>query len=167
MKKIAYVDMDDTICHYTDAMYKQLTPSLKYPQSQLGFYLALKPMEGAIEGVNALINSGLYDVYILTAPSIMNAHSYSEKRLWIEQHFGIELCHKLILSPNKGLLKGDYLIDDISFGKGQENFDGKLIQIGTAAFPGWDSIIEYMLGYMLPKTLYQNYTFSQMKEEIQ
>lgn len=163
MKPILYVDMDDTLCKYTSTLLPQITSELQFPQGQLGFYRNLEPIKDAIESVIALINSNLYDVYILTAPSVINTHSYSEKREWIEKYFGYEFCHKLIISPNKGLLKGDYLIDDCSFGKGQENFSGKLIQIGTAAFPGWDSIIEYML----PKKPYHNYTFLQMKEEIQ
>ncbi len=35
-----------------------------------------------------------------------------EKRVWIEKYFGLEFTEKLIISANKGLLKGDLLIDD-------------------------------------------------------
>ena len=75
----------------------------------------------------------------------MNPLSYTEKRLWIEKYFGLEWCKKLILAYDKSLLKGDYLIDD-SVGKGQLEFEGELIQIGTDKFPDWKSIINYFYG---------------------
>lgn len=161
MKPILYVDMDDTLCKYTSTLLPQITQELKFPQGQLGFYRNLEPIKNAIESVNALINSNVYDVYILTAPSVINTHSYSEKRVWIEKYFGYEFCHKLIISPNKGLLKGDYLIDDCSSGKGQESFQGELILFGSDKYPTWDSVMDYLL----PKKT--KYTFLQMKEEIQ
>lgn len=161
MNPILYVDMDDTLCKYTSTLLPQITSKLQFPQGQLGFYRNLEPIKDAIESVTKLINSNLYDVYILTAPSVINTHSYSEKREWIEKYFGYEFCHKLIISPNKGLLKGSYLIDDCSFGKGQEGFRGELILFGGDKYPTWESVIEYLLPQ---KT---KYTFLQMKEEIQ
>jgi len=161
MNPILYVDMDDTLCKYTSTLLPQITPELQFPQGQLGFYLNLEPIKDAIESVITLINSGFYDVYILTAPSVINTHSYSEKREWIEKYFGYNFCHKLIISPNKGLLKGDYLIDDCSSGKGQESFQGELIQFGSDKYPTWGSVMDYLLPQ---KT---KYTFLQMKEEIQ
>ena len=84
-----------------------------------------------------------FTIYILTAPSIKNPLCYIEKRLWIEDNFGLEMVKKLIISPNKGLNKGDYLIDDNEFGKGQENFEGKLIHFGSEEFINWKQILEY------------------------
>jgi 5'(3')-deoxyribonucleotidase len=52
------------------------------------------------------------------------------------------ITEKLIISPNKGLLKGDILIDDIVEGKGQEHFEGELIHFGSAKFPDWESVLE-------------------------
>lgn len=82
------------------------------------------------------------DVYILTAPSIKNPHCYSEKRIWVEEHLGIEVVNKLIISPNKG----DYLIDDNVSGKGQENFEGEIIQYGSINYPNWLAVKSYLLG---------------------
>lgn len=142
--KILYVDMDDTLAKYQQAHdLAKKTMDIKYPQSLPNFFLNLEPIEGAIEGVIYL--SKKYDIHFLTAPSYMNPLSYTEKRLWIEKYFGLEWCKKLILAYDKSLLKGDYLIDD-SIGKGQLNFEGKLIQIGTHEFPDWNSIIIYLDG---------------------
>ena len=56
------------------------------------------------------IYSDKFDMWFLTAPSIKNPMSYAEKRVWIETNsFPPE---RLIICPDKSLLKGDYLIDD-------------------------------------------------------
>ena len=134
--------MDDVLCDYTGANKRDLAknPDIKYPQSQYGFYANLKPIDNAIRVVKKLIESEKFDVYILTAPSFRNPLSYTEKRVWIETQFGIEFTEKLIICSNKGLLRGDILIDDNDHGKGQENFIGRLIQFGSVAFPDWNSI---------------------------
>ena len=102
------------------------------------------PLSGAIETVELLIKSDLYDPYILTAPSVRNPNSYSGKRIWIEKYFGLEFCKKLILSPNKSLLVGDYLIDDNVSGKGQDGFSGSLIHFGSNEYPDWRSVRSFL-----------------------
>lgn len=137
--------MDHVLCDY-DAGYKvhqSKHPDLDFPQSQPGLYINLKPIEGAIEAFQWLASQPTLDVYILTAPSIKNPHSYSEKRQWVEKHLGIDAVNKLIISPNKGLNKGHYLVDDQVRGKGQENFEGILIQFGNPKFPRWTSVRQY------------------------
>jgi len=49
----------------------------------------------------------------------------------------------LIISPNKGLNKGDYLIDDNDSGKGQENFEGELLKFGGKEFGDWAKVLAY------------------------
>lgn len=73
-----------------------------------------------------------------------NPLCYTEKRIWVENHLGFEFTYKLILATNKGLLKGDYLIDDYVAGRGQENFEGELIHFGSYKYPDWDSIMKYL-----------------------
>lgn len=51
---------------------------------------------------------------------------------------------KLIISPNKSLLKGQYLIDDQASGKGQDAFEGELIHFGSKEFPNWAKVREYL-----------------------
>ncbi len=144
---IIYIDMDDVLCDYTGAFKQAIeqTPSIAFPQSQYGFFSSLAPLDGAIDSVKKLIASPLFEPYILTAPSPRNPLSYTEKRVWIEKYFGLNFTEKLIISPNKGLLKGDILIDDITEGKGQEGFEGKLIHFGSVQYPNWESIIETLL----------------------
>ena len=67
--------------------------------------------------------------------------------MWIEKYFGFEFTEKLIISPNKGLLKGDILIDDLISGRGQESFEGKIMQFGSANFPDWKTVIAQLENY--------------------
>jgi len=145
MKKILYIDMDDVLCDFTSAHSTRLleSPEQPYPQSQKGFYENLIPIDGGIRAVTTLRNH--FDVYLLTAPSTMNPLSYTEKRLWVEAHLGYEMVLRLIISPNKGLLMGDFLIDDHAEGRGQEHFQGELIQFTSALYPDWKSVINYLL----------------------
>ena len=138
-----YIDMDDTICDFKKAARKR--SQLQFPQSKIGFFEQLEPFDGAIEVVNYLRTVDILDVYILTAPSVLNPHSYSEKRIWIENHFDLKFCEKLIISSKKGLLKGDILIDDYASGKGQEFFEGKLLHFGSDEFKNWFDIKRYFL----------------------
>jgi len=146
MKQVIYIDMDDVLCNFSKAHKNALetNPAIGFPQSQYGFFRKLEPMEGAIESVDYLLKQAKFDVYILTAPSIHNPSCYTEKREWVEEHLGMEMVKRLIISPHKGLNKGDYLIDDHVSGKGQENFEGKLIHFGSDDFPDWKKVIHYL-----------------------
>lgn len=144
MKQIVYVDIDDTLADLQSALKKakSINPAMPFPQAEYGFYANLAPIDGAIEGVEWLLNSKVFTPYILTAPSTMNPMSYTEKRVWVEKHLGMEMVERLIISPNKSLLKGAYLVDDNIEGRGQEGFEGKVLQYGSAQFPNWRSVIQ-------------------------
>jgi 5'(3')-deoxyribonucleotidase len=141
-KKIIYIDMDDVLCDYQEGknLYFKIYPEILYPQSIRGFFENLKPIKDGVETVKKMINSDIYDPYILTAPSVKNPHSYTEKRIWIEKYFGYEFTKKLIICSNKGLLKGDILIDDHIEGRGQENFQGLVFHFGSTFFKNWQII---------------------------
>jgi 5'-nucleotidase len=81
--------------------------------------------------------------FILTAPSIKNPHCYREKRQWVEKYLGMTAVNNLIISAHKGLHRGDYLMDDCASGKGQENFEGQLIQFGSTHYPDRSSVRTY------------------------
>jgi len=144
---IIYIDLDDVLCDYSGAFNHAiaLTPAISFPQSQYGFYANLEPIVSGIDVVNKLRQSALFEPYILTAPSILNPLSYTEKRVWVEKHFGLEFTQRLIICDNKGLLKGDILIDDQVSGRGQEHFAGELIHYGSEQYPDWRAIEDYLV----------------------
>jgi 5'-nucleotidase len=147
VKKIIYIDLDDTICDYSNAhkLALKLNPEVLFPQSQSGFFRGLLPIKGSIELMKELLASELYDPFILTAPSTLNPLCYTEKRLWVEDYLGMEYVDRLIISPRKDLLKGSYLIDDYNYGKGQELFSGEIIHFGTSKFPDWKTIKDFLI----------------------
>jgi 5'-nucleotidase len=119
-------------------------PTQPYPQSQLGFFLNLEPINYAVYSVVELQKN--FDVYFLTAPSTKNPLCYMEKRMSIEKWFGFEACKKLIICENKSLVKGHYLIDDRDNSHKQSEFEGELIHFNTPKFPNWFSVLEYLKG---------------------
>ncbi len=144
MKKIIYIDIDDTLADWSDGMEKakKANPNMSFPQAEYGFYSGLTPIEGGVEAVRWLLSSTFFEPFILTAPSVMNPMSYTEKRVWVERYLGMKMVEKLIISPDKSLLKGDYLIDDKLVGRGQNNFEGLIIQYGSTEFPNWTAVIK-------------------------
>jgi 5'-nucleotidase len=111
--EIVYVDMDHVLCDFTPTYieYQKRHPDLSYPYSVPGFFLDLEPMPGAVDAFRWLMEHDHYKPYILTAPSVRNAHCYTEKRLWVGRHIGLDAAYRLIINPDKSLNIGDYLID--------------------------------------------------------
>ncbi|NCG08090.1 MAG: 2-C-methyl-D-erythritol 4-phosphate cytidylyltransferase, partial [Verrucomicrobia bacterium] len=55
-----------------------------------------------------------FDSYILSTAPWGNPTAWSDKLEWVKKHLGEVAKKRLILSHNKQLNKGDYLIDDRS-----------------------------------------------------
>lgn len=149
MKRI-YVDMDGVLADFYNKFRQELleNPRQPYPQSRYGFFKELEPIPDAIASFKLLQQH--YDVWILTRPSIPNLGCYSDKAYWLKKHFGEELLHKTIMSPDKSLVKGDYLIDD-QLEYGQTEFEGELIHFGNDAFPNWKAVIDYLIPVKIEK----------------
>lgn len=139
MKPRIYVDMDGVLCDYVTSMHASFTkaPNIGYPQAQYGFFRDMGEMEGAVEAYRYLHEN--FDTWILTRPSVLNPMSYTEKREWVEKHLGIEICDKLIMCTQKGLLKGDYLIDDVPW----PTFEGKQLLFGSKECPNWIWVVDF------------------------
>ena len=140
-KPILHIDMDDTINDYSIYHKHRIlwNPKNQYPQSEYGFFTNIPPKMGIKSYSNLL--SEHFDVWILTRPSYKNPLCYTEKRVWVENHLGLEWCEKLIISPNKALIKGDYLVDDVLW----EGFEGEQIQFGSKEFPTWTEVFSYLM----------------------
>ncbi len=134
----------------------ELIPTLaeKYkncPDHIPGVFRDPAPYEGAIDAINKLAESGKYELFIATAAPWGNPCASTDKRYWIEKHFG-QLFHKrMIVTHRKDLLIGDYLIDDrVANGAGE--FTGKHIHFGWDyendkwnEYPDWDSVLKILL----------------------
>jgi 5'-nucleotidase len=131
-----FVDLDDTLADYTSA-YEQ--GALNYPQAEFGFFAGLKPLYGGIGYLKYLQSKSNINVWILTAPSTKNLLCYSEKAVWVKKYLGEEFLERLIISPDKTLIKGDILIDDKPW-----DFEGEQILFGSKDFPDWAAVATYL-----------------------
>ena len=75
------------------------------------FYLNLPPVTGSIEALRTLFLLG-HDVRICTSPLSRYENCVLEKYQWIEKHLGRDFTKRIILSKDKALIKGHFLIDD-------------------------------------------------------
>jgi 5'-nucleotidase len=76
-----------------------------------GFFRHLAPIPGAIEGVREMLAEGL-DVRICTKSIEAYEHCVVEKYQWVEEHLGREFTRRMILTSDKTLVRGDWLVDD-------------------------------------------------------
>lgn len=157
-KKIVYIDMDGVLVDLGKAFDKffELHPYLKEryadnPDHIQGVFRNPPPVEGAIEAVKKLAESGKYDLFIATSAPWGNAGSAMDKRFWIEEYFGNLFHKRMFVTHRKDLLLGDYLIDDRTK-NGAGEFSGELLQFGInwetgveGPYPTWDSILDRLL----------------------
>ncbi len=102
----------------------------------------MEPIKGAIKAYELL--SKKYDTYILSTAPWENPTAWSDKLNWVKEHLGITAYKRLILSHNKNLNLGDFLIDDRRK-NGASEFNGELIEFGSCKYPDWDSITNYLI----------------------
>ena len=101
------------------------------------------PIEGAIEAVRKLEESGKYELYIATAAPWGNPSAAMDKRLWIVEHFGELFVKRMAITHLKNMLIGDYLIDDRTK-NGAGEFTGTHIHFGNNGI-GWNEVLEILL----------------------
>jgi len=142
-KSIIYIDMDGVLVNYQEHLDEMLAKGMNQFQiyKMKGVFENLKPMPGAISAFNSL--ALYFDVYILSTPMWSNPDSWAGKRIWVEKNLGENAKKKLILSHNKGLVKGKYLIDDRE-ANGVLDFEGEHIKFGSETYPDWNEVLNYI-----------------------
>ena len=144
--KIVYVDMDSVLVDFQSGI-----DSLTEEQKQIfkddlddvpGIFSKMKPVDGAIEAYEKLTKH--FDVYILSTAPWQNPSAWSDKLVWVQKYLGDLAYKKLILSHNKNLNIGDFLIDD-RLANGANEFRGEHIHFGRQPFTDWRSVITYLI----------------------
>ena len=145
MRKLLYVDMDNVLVDFPSAIARLPQHTLTEYEGRLdevpGIFALMEPMPGAIESFVEL--AGLFETYVLSTSPWENPSAWSDKLLWVKRHLGQSAHKRLILSHNKHLNHGDYLIDDRTK-NGADRFVGEHILFGSDAFPDWPSVVKYL-----------------------
>jgi 5'-nucleotidase len=101
----------------------------------------MEPMDDALDAYQHLAKK--YDSYILSTAPWENPSALTDKLHWVKKHLGDPAYKRLILTHNKHLNIGDYLIDDRTK-NGAGEFTGEHIHFGTEKFPDWKSVLDYL-----------------------
>jgi len=144
--KIVYVDMDGVLVDFQsgiDSLTEEQRESFKDGLDDVpGIFSKMKPVEGAIEAYEELTRH--FDVYILSTAPWNNPSAWTDKLLWVKKYLG-DLAHKrLILSHNKHLNDGDFLIDDRT-ANGAGDFKGEHVKFLSEEFQNWDDVLNYLI----------------------
>ena len=144
--KTLYLDMDNVLVDFPSGIAKLSEQELNEYDGRLdevpGIFSLMSPMPGAISAFNKLIKK--YDTYILSTAPWENPSAWSDKLLWVKEYLGAPAHKRLILSHNKHLNSGDFLVDD-RLKNGVDKFRGKHIHFGTEEFPNWEKALSYII----------------------
>ena len=148
-KKKLYFDMDGVLVNFQSGIDKLSDEVKKEYEGRLdevpGIFGLMEPMPGAIEAVHKL--QEYYDVYILSTAPWKNPSAWSDKVAWVTKYLDDVFHKRMVVTHCKHLLcsgNGDYLIDDRDK-NGADGFGDNLIRFGSAKFPDWDTVVEYMI----------------------
>lgn len=151
-KEMLWIDMDGVVADFVPKAteeaeklgitFQEFADQFLYRDVE-GFYRELPLILGAQEAIEKLEDSGKYELCFVSACSWGNISCFSDKRIWIEEHFPT-FYKKMDLSYHKGHYMGHYLIDDrTKYGAGE--FIGEHIQYGNEQYPDWDAVLERLL----------------------
>ena len=121
------------------------------PDTIPGLFINPPPILDAIESVKKLAMSGKYELVIATTAPWGNPDAATDKRFWIEKHFGQLFYKQMVVTHRKDLLCGEFLIDD-RLANGAENFKGKLLPFGWSyerqewnKYKNWKEILKVLI----------------------
>jgi 5'-nucleotidase len=159
MKPVLLIDMDGVIADYQGAFlrqYKARHPDRihhepntfdtfyienHYPEDfkedifaitrGTGFFESILPMPGALGGLANIVQEGHFEPFLCTAPDYdyEDHNCASEKTRWVEKYLGNYWLDRLILTKDKTVINGQYLIDD------------KPVITGVNSKPSWNRIV--------------------------
>lgn len=140
--RVIGIDLDGVVADYDAYTGVELAKgrSIHDIYNDEGSFRNLPLIEGAKEGVEWLDKH--FEIYFISTAMWSNPSSWTDKRLWVEDHFPKIGKKKLILTHNKGLFNGDFIIDD-RIANGVGDFKGIHIHFGQGDFPSWVEVLSY------------------------
>ena len=151
MKKIIYIDMDNVLVDFKSGIdrlpqrIRDQFPGGKDIDDAPGIFALMEPMPGAREAIEQLKDH--FELYILSTAPWNNPSAWKHKIEWVQLYFGEgpenPFFKRLILSHNKHLNRGDYLIDDRP-NNGAKDFKGEWIHYQVDQDNEWARIATYI-----------------------
>lgn len=124
-----YVPLEERKSFYVKESYPvDLHPLVTEIYTAPSFFRTLPPVAGAVEAVKEMEQMDL-ELFICTSPLNAYRNCVLEKYEWVEQHLGLDWVKRIILTKDKTLVKGDFLIDD------------KPVITGVESVPAWEHIL--------------------------
>lgn len=93
--------------HLTD---RHLEARMRLVVNTAGWFESLPPVEGAADAMTELAE--VADVWVCSKPLESNPTCRDEKARWLIEHIGEGWDKRLILAPDKSMIRGDVLLDD-------------------------------------------------------
>lgn len=148
---ILYVDMDNVLVDFKSGIERVSEDMLARYEGDYdeipSIFALMDPVEGAVDAYRKL--SARYDTYILSTSPWENPSAWMDKLNWVKKHLGGRkgdpAYKRLILSHNKHLNKGDYLIDDRPHANGADRFEGEVIHFTSEQYPDWNAVLAYLI----------------------
>ena len=144
--KTLYIDMDNVLVNFQsgiDSISEEERTQFRNDLDEVpGIFSKMVPVEGAIEAYIELTKH--FDVYILSTAPWGNPSAWTDKLLWVKEYLGKSAYKRLILSHNKQLNMGDFLVDDRT-ANGAGEFKGEHIHFLTEKFQNWQDVVAYLL----------------------
>ena len=145
MKKVLYVDMDNVLVDFKTGIQQLPEATLAEYEGRLddvpGIFALMDPVEDAIASYRHL--SSLFDTYILSTAPWHNPSAWSDKLHWVQKHLGDPAYKRLILTHQKNLNSGHFLVDDRTK-NGADRFEGEHLLFRSEKFPNWPSVVDYL-----------------------
>ena len=143
--KTLYIDMDNVLVNFQsgiDSISEEERTQFRNDLDEVpGIFSKMVPVEGAIEAYIELTKH--FDVYILSTAPWENPSAWTDKLLWVKEYLGKSAYKRLILSHNKQLNMGDFLVDDRT-ANGAGEFKGEHIHFLTEKFQNWQDVVAYL-----------------------
>lgn len=94
-----------------DQYPQELRPLIKDICFSKWFFLGLPPIEGSIKALLEMKSRG-DEVYICSSPLLSNPYCIEEKYEWVKNYLGEKWIQNVVITKDKTIIHGDFLIDD-------------------------------------------------------